>query len=300
METIHIGGDEICFWDIGGCDKIRPLVRHYMYPGFCILFLVDTPLCITDQEALDYTLEELEYQCREALENQVRFVGIALMKQDLLQGMNGVSYVEGKVKECMEGVFPGGFGSRYDIYTNEGHGGISVVTGKGVEDGWLLKELHGGMKGVSRGKPDLGNDPKGAILDSAGSRLKVPMTSPPSRQDAMKPVLNRDQLRALIGKQNAEDPEADLTPAAFFEKMESGTLEKWDHRAHLKAGFYVLLEHLWAGHGLWDAVEDFLEKLERMLSNDARKAEAERREKRFRNTVHRYVYSPKPWFEVVI
>lgn len=293
---MRVGGDILTFWDIGGCDKIRPLVRYYMHPGHCILFLVDTASCASNQERFDSTLDELLYHSREGQSNGLLFIGIALVKQDLLpvSGVEGdvghqISYVINRVRDAMEGIFPRGFGRTYDIYTNEAQGGISAKLGSGFEDGWLVTELLNGIKRASEGRMDDERYLKEASLDKARKGTNIPVTSPPPPQASTKPkpALNMDQLHALIVKQNSEDPYTNLTPREFLGKMESGTLETWDHRAHLRAGFYVLVDHLKAGHGLWDAAEDFLAKLETMLSNDAKKAEVEKREKRFRNTVHR-------------
>ncbi len=33
METLKAGKLTITAWDVGGCDKIRPLWRHYMQAG---------------------------------------------------------------------------------------------------------------------------------------------------------------------------------------------------------------------------------------------------------------------------
>lgn len=296
VEEVHVGKDILSFWDVGGCDKIRPLVRHYMQPGHSVLFLVNTPLCVSNQEGFDYTMEELLYQAKEAWNNGLLFIGIALAKQDLLpvSGVEGdlksqISYVVNRVKDSMEGVFPSGFGRHYDIYTNEEHGGISATTGPGFEDGWLVKELLNGIKRALEGKMNHERYLKEDLLDKSKKGSSIPITPLPPHQNDTKPKLlvHMDQLRSLVMKQNFEDLYTNLTPREFLKMMELGTLERWDHRAHLRAGFYVLLDHLKAGHGLWDAAEDFLVKLENMLSNDSKKAEVEKREKRFRNTVHR-------------
>lgn len=292
VEEVRFGKDVLYFWDVGGCDKIRPLLRHYMLPGHSVLFLVDTPSCISDKERLDYTLEELVYQSKEAYNNEMLFFGIALVKCDLLPDEAGtcdrVANLVSRLKEAMQGVFPRGFKIQYDIYTNEEGGGISAVTGNGFDDSWLIKELLNGIKCASKGGTGGAEVSKNESSSRTETGSKIPITSPPQQDSTKpKPKLDMDELRTLIEKQNTEDPYVDLTPVDFFKKMELGDLEKWDHRAHLRAGFYVLVEHLKAGQGLWDAAEDFLSKLENMLSNDSKKAEAEKREKRFRNTVHR-------------
>lgn len=42
-------------WDVGGCDKIRPLYRHYTEGADCIIFIVDS----NDRERFQEAKEEL-------------------------------------------------------------------------------------------------------------------------------------------------------------------------------------------------------------------------------------------------
>lgn len=274
---MRVGKDVLSFWDIGGCDSIRPLTRHYMCPGHSILFLVDTPACGASEARLVGALDDLVRHSREAAGCGVLFVGVALVKQDLLPAgaSEQISRVAGRVKSAMETVFPGGCAALYDVYTNEERGGISAAAGPGFEDGWLPAALLAGIKNAQRGAAGIRRE------DSAGAGSGAVVIA------ASRPALELDQLRALVQRQNDGDGYADLTPREFIGEMESGALERWDHRAHLRAGFYILLDHLRAGRGLWDAAEDFLGKLGSMLANDSKNAEAEKREKRFRNTVHR-------------
>lgn len=203
------------------------------------------------------------------------FFGVAFGKQDRLESVldSRVAVLEKRIRAAMETVYGSGKeGTRWGLYRNEEGGGISAVTGAGLSDGWLAREFLKGIKaGLEEGKK---------------SDSRPPVTSPPAPAPQKGP-LDESQLRALIEEQNGDDLHVNLTTAEFFEKMESGMLDKWDHRAHLRAGYYVLIENLWVGHGLWEAAEDFLGKLEKMLASDSKLAEIEGREKKFRNTVHR-------------
>ena len=42
VETISYKDVEFIFWDVGGCDKIRPLWRHYYQNTSCILYIIDS------------------------------------------------------------------------------------------------------------------------------------------------------------------------------------------------------------------------------------------------------------------
>lgn len=41
VETITVSGIEFTMWDVGGCDKIRPLWRHYYKNTQGLVFIVD-------------------------------------------------------------------------------------------------------------------------------------------------------------------------------------------------------------------------------------------------------------------
>ncbi len=42
VETVQIKGTDLTIWDVGGCDKIRPLWRHYFQNTQAIIFVVDS------------------------------------------------------------------------------------------------------------------------------------------------------------------------------------------------------------------------------------------------------------------
>ena len=42
VENVLYGGIEFIFWDVGGCDKIRPLWRHYYNNNQCIIYVIDS------------------------------------------------------------------------------------------------------------------------------------------------------------------------------------------------------------------------------------------------------------------
>lgn len=41
VETVDIVGLKLTVWDVGGCDKIRPLWRHYYQNTQVLIFIVD-------------------------------------------------------------------------------------------------------------------------------------------------------------------------------------------------------------------------------------------------------------------
>ncbi len=49
VETLQVKGIDFTIWDVGGCDKIRPLWRHYFQNTQAIIFVVDS----NDTDRLD-------------------------------------------------------------------------------------------------------------------------------------------------------------------------------------------------------------------------------------------------------
>ncbi len=42
VETVKYGNVDLTIWDVGGCDKIRPLIRHYFENTKGIIFIIDS------------------------------------------------------------------------------------------------------------------------------------------------------------------------------------------------------------------------------------------------------------------
>jgi ADP-ribosylation factor protein 1/Arf/Sar family protein len=42
VETVDHAGMVFTMWDVGGCDKIRPLIRHYYQNTSVLVVIVDT------------------------------------------------------------------------------------------------------------------------------------------------------------------------------------------------------------------------------------------------------------------
>mmetsp|Transcript_34383 Transcript_34383/g.76369 ORF Transcript_34383/g.76369 Transcript_34383/m.76369 type:complete len:712 (+) Transcript_34383:82-2217(+) len=78
VETAQIGGVSITMWDVGGCDKIRPLWRHYFQNTQGLVFFVDS----RDKERIGEARDELH---RLAREDELRDAAILVIanKQDL-------------------------------------------------------------------------------------------------------------------------------------------------------------------------------------------------------------------------
>ncbi|KAG0126849.1 ADP-ribosylation factor family-domain-containing protein [Tuber indicum] len=252
-EDVPRGKDSITFWDIGGCGSIRPLIRHYMAPGHSVLFLVNTSECIRDAERYKDTIDELTAQVTGSVRGGVVFILVAFSKQDLLTEAQHIqeTAVKQHVRETMDALLP--VGAQKGLFSVMS-AGFSSDEGSGVEE--LLDAL---MAGVKRNNVN-------PTIPEPGSTV----------EPVHKPIT-----------EHANDPYVGLAPERFFGMMESASFPLWDHRSHVRGGFYVLIKGLGSGLSLWDAVEDFLNILEKMLATDTARAQVEGTERKFRNTVHR-------------
>lgn len=55
VEVLEMNRVNFTCWDVGGCDKIRPLWRHYFQDATAVVFVVDS----NDHERLEYAKDEL-------------------------------------------------------------------------------------------------------------------------------------------------------------------------------------------------------------------------------------------------
>ncbi|CAF1278523.1 unnamed protein product [Adineta steineri] len=89
VETITYKNTELTMWDVGGCDKIRPLIRHYFQGTQALICIIDS----NDRERIGEISDEL---WRMLSEDEIRDIPILfyLNKIDLVNGLNSVDIIE--------------------------------------------------------------------------------------------------------------------------------------------------------------------------------------------------------------
>eukprot|EP00619_Florenciella_sp_RCC1007_P008993 CAMPEP_0205928366 /NCGR_PEP_ID=MMETSP1325-20131115/24648_1 /ASSEMBLY_ACC=CAM_ASM_000708 /TAXON_ID=236786 /ORGANISM="Florenciella sp., Strain RCC1007" /LENGTH=88 /DNA_ID=CAMNT_0053297393 /DNA_START=1 /DNA_END=263 /DNA_ORIENTATION=- len=87
-------------WDVGGCDKIRPLWRHYFQNTQALIFVVDS----NDRERLPQAKEELQRMLQEAELHEAALLVLA-NKQDLPNAMSPAEIEEG-LRDCLQEARP--------------------------------------------------------------------------------------------------------------------------------------------------------------------------------------------------
>jgi ADP-ribosylation factor protein 1 len=99
VETVRHEQTELTIWDVGGCDKIRPLWRHYFQNTQAMAYFVD----MNDRARLNETTEELNKMLRE---DELRGVPVLMIfsKRDLPTGMSEDEIMERmNLRETLKG-----------------------------------------------------------------------------------------------------------------------------------------------------------------------------------------------------
>ena len=217
-------------WDVGGCDKIRPLWRHYFHNTHALVYFVDS----NDRDRLGETRDELL-----RLVNEPELAGCRVLvfanKRDLAGAM-GLDELQAVLPQHLD--------------RDQWHLQPCVATtGEGLWEGldWLLAD-NGRNCGDSPGEDHGGDDhPDG------GAGIGVPL-SPEEEQDQRQRALMEEWLSR-----------ADNSDDEFLEQLWTYTLDSWDHRTHLRIAWILLTRH-GRQKGLpliFDGIKNFIENSDR-------------------------------------
>lgn len=193
VETITYKKTDLTIWDVGGCDKIRPLWRHYFMNTNCVWFFVDSK----DRERMDEVVEMFKDLMNEK-ELEGSPVLVLVNKKDLEGGMS--------VEEVEERLEVGKLRGKIDVKCL----GISGRTRQGVTQAldWTVEALNG-AKSKEKLSTSVGKEAGGKSSDKASGAPG-----------------ERDEGSVLEEWLNVVDEDDD----EFLEKLLSYQLDKWDHR----------------------------------------------------------------------
>ncbi|PGH12742.1 hypothetical protein AJ79_04103 [Helicocarpus griseus UAMH5409] len=262
IETIRVAseGVNITFWDLGGgCDRIpRPLFRHFQGPDALFLFLFD-PTEIFDPRNGAHRAQYAIYELKYALERVVeaKYFAVILTKRDLTSRDNPqVQHQISLLKEVLDEYRP------KLPYPCELYDDLDRFSGaKGAQKDILLTRLARVAKIQDDSEVRTVSMKKQAPLPPPD-----PHRSKPSRKDLLQKIEDGFENRNSL-----------LDSDTFMKSMVSGTLDIWDHRSHLRAGFLTLTECVLRESVVFEAADLFLERLDKMLKAAPHK---------FRNTAH--------------
>ncbi|KAK5996942.1 ADP-ribosylation factor [Cladobotryum mycophilum] len=251
VETIPCNGSEFTLWDVGGCDKIRPLIRHYIGNDRFIIFMHDC----TDQTRLDEAIAEFRFALEAMTQVEGRHVWVLFNKQDMLPLADRERIINEHRQVYEATAFPYRQVCSVEFLDLPG---FSATTGDRIHD--LLPRIN-------------------AVLNNEGKPVSKPDVKSDARQDppTKKEILQPPSREELVGRINDHLKEAG-SAEDFLKLFESGDLPAWDHFTHLRAGYCVMLDCFANKRNIIACSDIFIEHLERLR---------EKNPQRFRNTTHR-------------
>ncbi|KAF5644563.1 ubiquitin thiolesterase L3 [Fusarium sp. NRRL 52700] len=230
VETIDFpDGEKVTLWDVGGCDAMRPLIRHYITQDRFLIFIQS---CTdTDLDRVEFSLEYLRMGLDSMLEIKAKHMFIIFNKQDLLSEEEQTKIVKDLKEKIEAEIKP--YADKLDIKILDTPG-LSALSGCQVHN--VMDEIRKTL------------EPKNAAKDMKAEiekREKGP---------------SEEELRNKIRTANAESADA----KTFWESFLDGSLEAWDHYTHLRAGFFVMHDCFGRGLGLLECADEFMKHLNRL------------------------------------
>lgn len=220
VETISHSGVDLTIWDVGGCDKIRPLWRHYFQNTQVLVMVVDS----VDDERLG-TPSDAGYESASGLLR-------SMLQEDELNDAILLVYCN---KQDIPGAkSPEFIAERLGLRSLRNRTillqGCCATRGDGLLEG--LDQMVHALQEKKRG-----NKPNSYFSNSSndGDPPAPPSTS---IQAPPKPILSEEEHLASVLEEwlQREDEPDDI----FLRKLEDFTLETWDHRTHLRIAWIII------------------------------------------------------------
>ncbi|KAI1329163.1 ADP-ribosylation factor family-domain-containing protein [Xylariaceae sp. FL0255] len=234
-------------WDVGGCDRIRPLIEHYIDKDTFILFIHDC----TDTERQDESILEMVFALERMIQKGAKHFWVLWNKQDALppeKRENVVRNIKAAFEEAAEPY------KNHCFFEVFGPPGLSGLTGNQTEA--VLSRIKEVL---------LGQEHKSSKVDRDSQKTNA------ATKASWLPTT--DELIKKINKLNEHAEDA----STFWNKFLQADLRFWDHFTHLRAEYLVILETLSGGSSILDSADSFMAHLDRL-----RTAHPDR----FRNTTH--------------
>lgn len=230
---------------MGGCDKIRPLWRHYFQQTQAVIYVVD---CADAERLVNpdpsstydvYASSGLKFICEEP-ELRGAIILVMANKQDL---PGCLSVEEIRTRLCLDSAFPDRL-----IHLQ----GCSALTKEGMTEG--LDWLHDALlrpRGSTRSSSSLPPPPPGGDAASEGAVAQLS----PAEQEAQR-------LEALLLEWlDREDVPAEV----FLSQVADASLDVWDHYTHLRIAWLNLTLH-----GRRDGMEKIFTSIESFIKRSPR------------------------------
>ncbi|KND91576.1 Uncharacterized protein TOPH_03659 [Tolypocladium ophioglossoides CBS 100239] len=236
IETIPRGkGWNFTLWDLGGSDRTRPFIRHYLAQDRFIIFVHD---CV-DQLRLDEQLGAFHSCAKKMLEVGARYMWVIFNKQDDLPPNERDSTVRGLM-------------SRYEKAAAR------------YSDSVVVRVLH--LPGLSAKEGTQIH----VVLDDIKQTLQDSQKPTAKSQVELKGLQSAHApSRWKLVEQAEEMVNADgTTVEEFWRLFESGQLPAWDLYNLLKAGYFIMIDGFRVGSSIFNSAEVFIAHLERLRGID--------------------------------
>eukprot|EP00164_Ancoracysta_twista_P002880 GFYU01003834.1.p1 GENE.GFYU01003834.1~~GFYU01003834.1.p1 ORF type:complete len:819 (-),score=232.03 GFYU01003834.1:171-2627(-) len=241
VETVRVKNTNITIWDVGGCDKIRPLWRHYYQNTQVIMFVIDT----NDMERLDEIVEDIG---RTLGEDELRDAHIVYMLNKCDLSNARPQEVRQRIQEAFHSR-PQSTGRR--VHFQE----CCALTGDGLD------EAFGWVGGVTSGE-DIDKPGKGGG-DSGQTSSTTSGKSSDTKVLALDQRPEDNALRERLHSSKDEPESAEL----FLTEFAAGKVARFDHRAHIRMAFHALLSCIRDGVSYPEATRRVLQLLKDFFAN---------------------------------
>eukprot|EP00386_Alphamonas_edax_P014416 GDKI01044312.1.p1 GENE.GDKI01044312.1~~GDKI01044312.1.p1 ORF type:complete len:594 (-),score=179.54 GDKI01044312.1:173-1852(-) len=235
----------ITIWDVGGCDKIRPLFRHYFSGTHVLVFFIDS----NDRQRLDEAKSELMERILPDDALQGTAVYVACNKQDLPNAM--------KVSEIEDAL-----GLKTDTHMRNRQwaiGGMVATSGHGLTE--MLSFMESAAVGA-KGRMDARQNEEAREKQ----RRQAEAARLAARGEGERVKEEMDELLERWLQQRDDSDEL------FIQKLDDYSLNTWDHRAHLRIAWILLTKH-----GRKAGMPLVFEKIKRFIENSPLTQRTEKR-----------------------
>ena len=214
VETVEINSSEFICWDVGGCDKIRPLWKCFTTGANAFIFVVDCH----DKDRI----ESIKYEMQIFLNCEDTSPLPLLLfanKQDLPNSLSSVDVI--RLLEMNS------------ITTRAWHVQESIATtGEGLYEGldWLQSTIAKQRSGNGRAAAGT------SFVTDTSHNLSASPHQTESESHAAREHIRLTTIRSFLGRE--DEPED-----AFLLKLADCSLDVWDHYTHLRLAWILLSRH---------------------------------------------------------
>lgn len=221
VETVELDSTAMTCWDVGGCDKIRPLWRHYFEGAHGLIFVVDS----NDADRIESARDELFLFLSDENVNSMLPLLILLNKQDL---PNALSKEELLTR----------LGIREFLVSNNSKRSWNAQECIGTEGIGLMEGfqwLNTALLGHTNSSTNLYVPSSLTLASNNDSSIKLQMSwSEYAANKQMKKSAKVDYISRAS---------SDISEDLFLAQLNDYSLNIWDHYTHLRLAWIFISKH---------------------------------------------------------